>query len=477
MGLGGGAEDEYEHSSGHGNANQPGHQERADIATLERKTIRQVDFRILPLLGILYALAVIDRSNLGIARVVGMDHDLGLSIGSRYSILSAIYFVPYIFFQLPSNLVLRSLGVRHWMAFCVVSWGIVQLAMGFVPTWKLLAFCRVLLGAFEAGFFPAMVLIITTWYRRHEVQKRLAAFYVLSIVAGGSSAFLGYCVSLLAGTAGIAGWAWIFVIEGIVTVVFGVFSWFYIPEFPDQNNFLSLQQTQFVLQRIEEDRGDSLPDYLTIEKVLRHLRDWKLWAYAIMYLCATMPAYAIGFFITLILRGMGWGVTESLLLSTPPYIVAAISVVFFSWLSDKHRLRGPFIAFQVVITLIGLILIGYTRNSGWRYAGIFLSNAGSAGEVAGILAYSSNNIISQSKRTVTTAMVVSFGGVGGILATTVFRQVDFPNYLPGILATIACQVILLGLLIVTTCYFWNQNQRVKAGTIILEERPGFLYTL
>ncbi|KAG6920205.1 hypothetical protein DXG01_004974 [Tephrocybe rancida] len=272
-----------------------GRLERSDF---ERKTMRIVDLRLLPLLGMLYALALIDRTNLGVARIAGMDRDLGLSIGSRYSIVSALYFVPYIIFQLPSNLVLRALGVRNCLAFYVVSWGIVQLAMGFVPNWGMLALCRVLLGAFEAGFFPAMVFIITTWYVRHEVQKRLAAFYVVSIFTGGFSAIFAYVLSLLGGRHGIAGWAWIFVslnispstigfvtncvyqiIEGAITVFFGIIAWFYISEFPDQNTFLDSEQTALVLDRVERDRGDSIPDEMTLRKIISYLLDWKLWVY------------------------------------------------------------------------------------------------------------------------------------------------------------------------------------------------------
>ncbi|PPQ64941.1 hypothetical protein CVT26_015661 [Gymnopilus dilepis] len=250
-----------------------------DYARFVKATIRKVDWRVLPLLGTLSALSLIDRSNLGLARTVGMDHDLHLNIGSRYSVVSCIYFVPYIVLQLPSNLFLRRLGGTHWLSFLVVAWGAVQLAMGFVPTWGVLALCRVLLGTFEAGFFPALVYIITTWYTRHEVQKRLAAFYVVSIFIGGFSAIFAYVLSLLHGQLGIAGWAWIFIVEGVITIAFGIIGWFCLPGFPDQNTFLSPEQTSFVLQLVEKDRGDSVPDVLTKEKLVQHLLDWKLWAF------------------------------------------------------------------------------------------------------------------------------------------------------------------------------------------------------
>ncbi|KAF8229045.1 MFS general substrate transporter [Tricholoma matsutake] len=448
------------------------------LGIFERKTMRKVDIWLLPLLGMLYALALIDRTNLGVARIAGMDADLKLSVGSRYSIVSAIYFVPYIIFQLPSNLFLRHLGVRNWLAFCVIAWGGVQLAMGFVPTWTLLAVCRVLLGAFEAGFFPALVFVISTWYMRYEVQKRLAGFYVISILTGGFSAIFAYVLSLLGGKQGIAGWAWIFIVEGAMTIVFGVSAWFFIPDFPDQNTFLTQEQTAFILARVERDRGDSIPDALSGAKVVKHLLDWRAWAFAIMYLCATMPAYAIGFFVTIILRGMGWGVTDSLLLSAPPYIVAAISVMFFAWISDKHCHRALFIAVQTLITLTGLCLTGFAPAAGWRYAGIFLSNAGCSGCIPAILAYASNNVVSHTKRAVTTALVISFGGIGGIFATTVFRQMDYPRYLPGIYATIGCQIILLALLAITSIHFWLENKRIRAENAPpMAGKCLFLYTL
>lgn len=451
---------------------------QAEHARLTKATIRQVDFRLLPILGILYAFAVVDRANLGLARTAGMQHDLRLDIGNRYSIISCIFFIPYILFQLPSNLLLRKLGVTNWLGFCVLSWGCVQLSMGFVPSWKYLGLCRVLLGAFEAGFFPALVYIITTWYTRHEVQKRLAAFYLISVVVGGFSAILAYAITFLNGRYGIAGWAWIFIIEGALTIFFGCVAWAFLPNFPDQNRFLTPAQTALVLERVESDRGDSVPDSFTVQKVLGHLSDWTIWAYGLMFLCVTMPAYAISYFITLILRGMGWSVANSLLLSAPPSIFTAVCIMFFAWLSDKYCQRALVIGIQTCITILGMSLTGFAAQPGWRYTGLFLANAGSGGCIPGILAYASNNVVSHTKRAVSTAVIVSFGGIGGILATTVFRQADAPSYLPGIYATIACQVLLLMLLATTTTYFWVQNKRLRRESLMKgQEEQGFLYTL
>ncbi|KAG6893258.1 hypothetical protein C0992_010714, partial [Termitomyces sp. T32_za158] len=116
---------------------------------LEKRTVRRVDLHILPLFGLLYAVSVLDRINLGVARVAGMGTDLKLNVGDRYSIASCVYFIPYVLLQLPSNLIVQKIGPRIWLSICVVGWGAAQLGMGFVPQWGYLVLCRVFLGFFE----------------------------------------------------------------------------------------------------------------------------------------------------------------------------------------------------------------------------------------------------------------------------------------------------------------------------------------
>ncbi|KAK7057569.1 MFS domain-containing protein [Favolaschia claudopus] len=442
----------------------------------ERKLLRRIDWRLLPILGILYALALVDRTNISIARVVGMDEDLGLSVGTRFSIVVGVYFIPYTLFQLPSNLLLRKVSPRKLVSLCVISWGTAQLVMGFATSWKVVAFLRAVLGAMEAGFFPSVVYIISTWYTRHEVQTRLAIFYVVAILIGGFSAFLAYAISLLSGKLGIAGWAWIFIIEGAVTVAFGIIGWFLLPGFPDQNEFLSPDDTAIVLDRVQNDRGDSLPDVLTRKKLVDAF-DWRVAAYAFMFLCATISTYSVGFFVTLILRGLGWSVSASLLLSAPPFVFAGISVVAVSRLSDFYRQRAIFIAAQTAVSILGWSLTGFAPSGVWRYAGLFLSNAGSSGTVIGILAYSSNNIVSHSKRAIVSSVIVSAGGIGGLLASYIFTEASAPRYVPGITVTIVSQGFLLLVLCATTVFFHRQNAWAIRNSAQLEGHPGFMYTL
>ncbi|KAF9482378.1 high-affinity nicotinic acid transporter [Pholiota conissans] len=443
-----------------------------------RKTIRMVDWRMLPLLGLLYSVALIDRINLGVARTAGMQEDLKLQVGNRYSIASMIYFFPYMLLQIPGNLILRSIGPRNLLTICVVGWGIAQLGMAFVKTWGFLCLCRIFLGAFESVFFPSLVFIITTWYKRYEVQQRLAVFYLSSIAISSFSSVLAYAISLLAGKANLNGWRWIFLLEGALTICLGVLAWFFVPDFPDKSKWLTVEQRKMILDRVEADRGDSVPDELTRAKFFSHLKDPLLWAFGLMFLASTVPAYAIAFFITIILKAMGFSTAQALLLTAPPGIWAAISCFFFAWLSDKTKHRAGWMVVQNMITITGLAIAAYAISNPVRYFGLFLVYGGATGCIPGVLAYSSNNITTHTKRAVHTASIVLWGGVGGIMATTVFREQDFPRYVNGMWATIGLQLMMIVLLGITTFVFKRRNRLRREGKIgPLEGQEDFYYTI
>ncbi|KAG6885384.1 hypothetical protein C0993_002347 [Termitomyces sp. T159_Od127] len=188
-----------------------------------------------------------------------------------------------------------------------------------------------------------------------------------------------------------------------------------------------------------------------------------------------------------------------MLLSAPPYFPAIATSIFFSWLSDKTRHRGGFIIIQALICIVGLCLTAFAHDGYVRYfgpyefnlmllniwvlmtilPGVFLLNAGNSGTIPGILAYASNNVVSQSKRSVQSALTVSMGGMGGIVASTVYRAEDAPRYLPGLGVTIGAQGLLIFLVGITHIHFRRLNRIALEGKLKepLEGQPGFLYTL
>ncbi|KIY02455.1 uncharacterized protein Z520_02594 [Fonsecaea multimorphosa CBS 102226] len=448
----------------------------------ENKLIRRIDWRLLPILGALYSIALVDRVNVSNARVAGMGEDLDLEIGNRYTVVLVVFFPPYFLFELPSNIILRRVGSANWLSFIAFAWGCTMIGQGFVKSYQALAVCRTLLGLFEAGFFPGCVYLISCWYVRYEVQKRLAFFYILSVLVGGFSNILAYGLMQMEGVGGLRGWQWIFIIEGLITTVIAAIAWFIIVDFPDKakkKGLLTPEQASFIVRRIENDRRDAIPDRLTWAKFCQHLQDWKLWVFATMFMSTTMPAYAFAYFTPVIVQGMGYSAGVANLLSAPPVGAAVIMALAFAWVGDKYRMRAPVIVTQAIIVITGLMITAYHSSDGVRYFGIFLGVAGCQGNIPAILAYQSNNIRMQSKRSVGSALQIGFGAIGGIIASTAFSQKEAPTYRSGLWTTAALQFWILGSVCCTSVYFWKKNGQVDAGTLEkpIEGQEGFKYTL
>ncbi|KAL8287131.1 hypothetical protein RQP46_003583 [Phenoliferia psychrophenolica] len=435
----------------------------------EAAIMHKVDWRLIPILSVLYSVSLIDRTNIAVARAAGMA--LPVAKGGL------IFFIPYIIFELPANIMIRKLGARNHITTIVIAWGAVMTGMGFVTDWRQLLALRAVLGMFEAGFFPACLFLITCWYTRYETQRRVAAFYGFSLLVSGFSNALGYAMSLLKGKLGYEGWRWIFIVYGAVTMALGVVGWFMVVDFPDKATFLSPAESKIVLDRINLDRGDAAPDPVTFANVKKHLGDAKLWAFGLIYASTTTPAYAFSYFLPIILAGGGFSYKLSLVLSAPPYVVAFFWVLTCAHIGDKTHKRALLLVINCCICIVGLILMGWGKLLAVRYFGSFLALCGCQANVPTAATYQANNIVSMSKRAVGSALLIGWGGVGGIIASLIYRQVDYPFYIPGIAGTMAFQVLIIIIAGILSVYFKKMNRLADEGKVILEGQPGFRYTI
>ncbi|KAL1960550.1 hypothetical protein VTO42DRAFT_7129 [Malbranchea cinnamomea] len=451
-----------------------------------RRLVRKIDLRLLPCLALTYSFALIDRVNLPNARIAGMDEDLGLSIGNRYSLLSMIFFVPYVVFQFPSNIVIRKIGPMWWLPSIVFCWGVVMIGMGFANKWTDILAMRVLLGIFEAGFYPGCVFLLSCWYMRFEVQKRFSAFYLMALLSSGFSSILAYGLMQMKGLADLNGWRWIFIIEGIITCVLGLILYIAIVDFPDRATkphvitrrpFLSESEAAIALARIERDRGDSTADKLTVSKVFNHLKDWKGWEFAWLYLLNNTVTYSFGFFLPIILRNeMKFSLAMSQVLSFPPYVFAAIWMFIMAYLGDRYQTRGPLIIFNCVVAIVGVSMMGFLTRSRDRYVGVFLGVASANTNVPSILSYMHNNVVGQSKRAVVSALLIGGGAIGGIAASLIFRQEDAPAYRPAMITVLCTQALTVLHIIKNFWVYWRNNRKADKGEIVIEGQEGFRYT-
>lgn len=230
------------------------------------------------MLCIVFGLSLLDRSNIAAAYIAGLAKDLELTVGARYSIALLIFFIPYAIFQLPSNYVIRRIGARYWLSFLIVAWGACVLGMGFIHDWRVLTVLRALLGIFEAGLFPGAIYIIGSWYRQYETARRVSIFYMASMIASGFGSIFAYALSLIRVGDGMyrAGWRWIFIVEGAVTIAAGLISPWFLVEFPERVTFLNARQKHIALTRVRQEKETTEVIHLSIMQSLKMLKDWKL---------------------------------------------------------------------------------------------------------------------------------------------------------------------------------------------------------
>ncbi|EXJ75775.1 uncharacterized protein A1O5_00282 [Cladophialophora psammophila CBS 110553] len=458
----------------------------------QKKIMRRIDRRLVLTLGFLYTVSLMDRTNTGIAVVAGMGVDLVL-IGNRYSIMVLVFFITYVLLQPPATVVLRKIGPRKFLPTITLLWGVTMLSAGFVKTWTELTGLRVILGVFEAGFFPGCAYLLSCWYPRYELQKRNAVFYLIGSMASAFAGILAYGFSQLKNHGsgpkwwgilpGIAGWRWIFILQGVLTCILAIGSYFLIVDFPEKATdtfgfkFLNQKEVDFVVARIEKDRHDAIPEEFRLGKYLKNALDLKVWGFAWLFGLTTTNTYAIAYFLPIILNdGMGFDVAASQCLIAPPYVLAAIVMYLFAYLGDKWHIRSPFVLINGCLLLIGLPLLGYLDNVPVRYFGVFIATTACNANVPAVLTWQANNIRGQWKRALCSATLVGAGGIGGIIGSTVFRSQDKPNYHPGILTCMLASALIILITLALDMKFYLANKRAAAGGKPIEGLEGFRYT-
>ena len=269
-----------------------------DEAELGRNTLRRVSRRLLPFLVALYIWAWIDRTNLAIA-ALEMKQDLHLS-SSAYGLGAGIFFLGYALFEVPSNLILVRVGARRWIARIAISWGLVATAMMFVRTPVQFYVVRVLLGFAEAGFVPGIIYYLSLWFPARERGAATARFMIAAPLAGFLGNALGGWVLGLDGHLGLHGWQWLFLIEGIPSIVLGVAAVRMLTDRPEDAKWLSHEERSWLVARMREgDAQTALSHKLTVSGALAHPMVWLL---SFMNFLMAMPSLAYSFWAPLIVR-------------------------------------------------------------------------------------------------------------------------------------------------------------------------------
>ncbi|KAJ9106423.1 hypothetical protein QFC21_001569 [Naganishia friedmannii] len=394
-----------------------------EYAEREKNLLWKIDRRLVPWMTVLFTLSFLDRTNVGTARLSGLTRDLHMS-QNQFNIASTVFFVTYVVFEIPSNLVLKKFRPSRWIPAIVVVWAIIQICMGLVETYGQLLALRLLLGLFEAGLFPGMSFFLSYWYQRKEASKRISLFFAGAVMAGAFG---------MDGIGGKSGWSWIFIMEGLITLIAGLISPWLVHDWPDQRTrFLDPLEKRIVLTRLKADTGLASQGTFNWKVVKRAVLDWKTWLFMLTYIGAAMPVYAQSIFTPTIIASLGkWTTPQSLLLSTPPYVFAFVTTMVTAYFSDKTGKRAAFLMFWSVMGVIGYILLITIPRShpGALYFAVFLTIGSAAPCTATTIVFAAGNFGNHYKKAVSLGMMFSLGNSGGIVASQIYQVKYAPRYI------------------------------------------------
>ncbi|KAF4121438.1 nicotinic acid transporter [Geosmithia morbida] len=467
---------------------------RGDISideAAEKALVRKLDLWIVPPVMLLYLLSFLDRVNIGNARLYGMEEDLGLT-GGQYQIAVSILFATYIASELPSNLVIKRLTPSRWLCFITTAWGIVATLTGIVQNFAGLVACRVILGALEGGLFPGLAIYLTMFYTKRELALRLGYLFASSAVAGSVGGLLAYGIGHMDGVAGLRGWRWIIILEGIPTTILGVSILWWLADTPDVAFYLSPAERELMDRRMHREVGRTRSsDLMHEEDVYAGLKDWKIYLFCIGQFGGDLVLYGYSTFLPTIISGLGdWSTAQVQALTIPCYALGAISFLVVAYLSDKTQRRAPFVVGAGITCAVGYAILVSPVSGGPKYFGCFLAAMGFYIVVGIPLAWLSNNNPRYGKRAVASGLQLTIGNSAGIPAPFLYPTGDAPRYVMGHAISMSLVTMSAIIYLLFWAFFRNKNKRKMEGKEdwrvlgmaeeeieeMGEDNPRFMYT-
>jgi MFS family permease len=444
--------------------------------------LKKADNRLLWFLLLCYTLSYLDRINLSNVKTP-MTKDLGMS-PAQYGLAASIFFVPYVIAELPSNMILVRVNPAHYIARIIFVWGIIATLLTLIEGYYTLLIIRFCLGLAEAGFFPGIIFYLTQWYSPPERARRLYWIYLGQPVAGVVGSLLAYVIlENMNGTWGFAGWRWVFFLEGIPTVLVGIFTWFYLPSSPGTATWLTAEEQQFLMARMRTSNPSahaskaeqtallgaesSKPNCMQIIKTTWHttFTTPMLWLALVINFCALFPVVAVSFYLPDIIKETGVGEVYGNLVSAIPFFCGSVAMYFNSVHSDKTKERFWHIMAFNGVALVGLGLTAYslqgTKDVYLQIAALSIAAAGFWGAKPPLLAWFTSTLPGQLAASI--AAITSIGNLSGVVAPSAMSAAReaTDDYLLGAFLLMAVLLLYSSLLVAYNCF--ARRQRVSVG--------------
>jgi ACS family tartrate transporter-like MFS transporter len=387
------------------------------VDEIESAVVRRLTWRLIPFLFLLYIVAYLDRINVGFA-ALQMRPQLGFT-DAVYGLGASMFFAGYFVFQLPSNLVLQRVGARGWIAFLMMVWGVISASMIFVSGPRSFYALRFLLGAAEAGFFPGVILYLNNWFPARARARTVARFMTAAPLAGVVGGPLSGALLGLHLTGSLAGWQWMFLMEGIPAVLLGGVAAVYLADRPEKAQWLPNAERDWLVETLRCEAA-SVTDNAG---AFAALRSGRIWTLALVYFGLNTASYGVSLWLPTLIQGQS-GVSNFTigLLSAIPYVVAAVAMVAVGLHSDRSGERRWHTAAPAFAGALALTGAAYSPSVGLSVLALSIAVLGVFSMVGPFWAMPTS-LLSGTAAAAGIALVNSIGNLGGFVGTYVIGLV------------------------------------------------------
>ncbi len=408
--------------------------------------LRRVSLRLMPFLFTLYVFAYLDRVNVGYA-ALAIRRELHFS-DTVYGTGAGLFFLSYALFEIPSNIILLRVGPRRWIALIMFAWGVISASMPLVHSPHAFYWLRFLLGAAEAGFFPGIVLYLTQWFPLHQRARAVARFMTATAISGVVGAPLSSALLRLDGVFGIAGWKWLFVAEGLPSILLGLFVLRVLVDRPGNARWLTPAESSWLSVTIAVEQADRTGSHSV--NLAGAFRNSAIWRLAFIYFSISVSLYSISLWLPVVLKRLsGASDVRVVALTTIPYVLAAVGMLLVARSSDLRRERRWHLGCCLLTTALGFSLSVALASPIFAMAALFLAAAGTWGNFGPFWALPTS-MLRGTAAAGGIAFINSIGALGGFCGPYLMGRVsDLTHSFHAALLTVAALQVMAALVAVS----------------------------
>ncbi|RMJ01441.1 hypothetical protein CDV36_015817 [Fusarium kuroshium] len=447
----------------------------------EKKLLRRVDFRLMILCAVIFMVKNVDANNAANARIMnkGTDRNIMTQLNMTaddYNWVSTIYNIPFMLFEIPTNMIVKKMLPSRFQSRIMVTWGLVLACHAAVKSSAGLLTARFFLGVAESGMFPGIILQMSYWYRADEMTPRLLIFYHFTNVPTDSfeffanivSAVLAFGFSGMNGRHGLSGWQWFFLVEGVITIGFGVLLFFIFPDFPAQAKWLTDKEKRFLQARLPPNAPRSSEANFKASEIWDTMKDQRLWWFAFIWASKTIGSTGLSFYLPTIVASLGLAsIAESQLLTIPSSVLAIILIAFSGYLTNSLAVPYPAIALAYLMSNLACygVMVAYPNNGG-VYAATLIAAGVSLAWFATMWPWRLQTTFRATGSAFAIAWVNALGGIGTIVGPQIFRA----KYAPEYTVSFAVAMGMTGACILAICWTWWLTRETERQTRHLRKR-------